>query len=80
MDHIIHPFKSSPKPVLIPHIANEIPHDGFMFPQLILHQKLLELVPGINDDLLGVVMRQHIFGKTLSKRACPTGYQDRFII
>ena len=69
MDHIVHALKGSLQPVLVPHVADEVPHHGIIFLQLILHHELLVLISGIDDDLLRLVVLQHVSGKALSKGA-----------
>ena len=69
MDHIVHALKGSLQPVLVTHITNKIPHHGIIFLQLILHHELLVLISGIDDDLLRLVVLQHVSGKAFSKGA-----------
>ena len=80
MDNIIHTFKGSSEPVFIPYIADKISHFRLIFFKFILHDKLLKLIPGVNDDFPGIIMSQHILGETLSKGTCAACYQYCFII
>ena len=80
MNNIIHTFKGSSEPVFIPYIADKISHFRLVFFKFILHDKLLKLIPGVNDDFPGIIMSQHIFGETLSKGTCAACYQYCFII
>ena len=80
MDHIIHILKSSLETFLVSHIPDKETELVCVLLHLILHQKLFELISGINDDLLRIVMRQHIFGKALTKGTGSSGNQYCLVI
>ena len=59
MDHVIHAVQGAPEPCLIPHIPDEKAEliVRVQSLELILHLELLELIPGIDDQLLRIVLR-----------------------
>ena len=80
MDDIIYTFKCSGQTFLVSDITNEETKFISILFEFILHDKLLELITGINDDLPGIVVVQHILGKCLTKTAGTTCNQNGFII
>ena len=56
MDHIVHILKCPLKPLFIPHIADKKAQFVRIFLKFILHQKLFELIPGIDDQLFRLIM------------------------
>jgi hypothetical protein len=66
------------KALSITHIANEIAHAGMI--ETLLHLKLLEFVPGKNNDLSGLIAFEQNLSVLLSKRAGASGDQDDFIV
>ena len=80
MDHIIHALKRSCQSLLVPHISDKESQFILIFLKFIFHDELFKLISGINNDLLRLIMREHIFGKAFAKGACSSGNENRFII
>ena len=80
MDHIIHTLKSTHHSFFISHISDKETELVLIFFKFICHQELLELISGIDDDLLRIIMGQHIFGKALPKGSGSSGNKNCFII
>ena len=80
MNHIIDSFKRSGETFLVSDIADEETELAGILLEFILHDKLFEFIAGINDDLLGIVVIQYIFGKSLTKTTGTTCDQNGFII
>ena len=67
MNHVIHPFKRALHALIIAHIADKKAQPVLVLDKIIRHHPLFELVARIDDDLLGIVVRQRIFCKASAK-------------
>lgn len=80
MDDIVYTFKCSGQAFLVSDIADEEAKLAGILLEFILHDELLEFITGIDNDLLRIVIVQHIFGKSLTKTASAACSQNGFII
>ena len=80
VNDIIDTFEGSGQTFLVSHITDEETKFVCILLEFILHDELLELVTGIDNDFLRIVMIQDIFGKCLTKAAGTTCDQNGFII
>ena len=80
MNDIIHTLKGTHHAFLITHISDKETKPVRIFLKFICHDKLLKFISGINNNLLRMIMSQHIFRKTFTKRSCSSGNQYGLVI
>ena len=76
MDDEIHALKGSHHTLLVADVADKKAQLILILLKLILHDELLKLVPGVDDDLLRIIVCQNIFGKRFAKGTGSAGYQN----
>ena len=80
MYHVIHAFKGPAEPLPVADIAYKKTQFRRIFFEIILHMKLFEFVPGINNDFFRIIMFHDVFGKSSAKSSGTACDQDRFIV
>ncbi len=83
VDDIVHTAAQCPRQSLpVAHIADKIAHLLRVLSEegIVAHDELFEFIPGIDDDLLRMIVRQNVPGKAFAKGTGPTGDQDCFAV
>ena len=80
VNHIIDALKRAFHALIIAHIADKEPQPVLVLRKVICHHPLLELIARVDNDLLRVVVCQHILCEASAKGACAACDQYRFII
>ena len=80
MDYIVHAVEGPQKPVPVANVPDKESQLRSVFPELVLHDELLEFIPGVDDDFLRIIMGQDIFGESFAEASCPTCNQNGFIV
>ena len=88
MDDVVDLLERAAQPSLVAHVADEESELGVVIDpclfaergEFVAHDELLVLVARVDDDLLGIVVLQHVAGERVAERAGASGYEDGFVI